>query len=317
LRFLLPKKSVGNLYYDRDLIVYARAIYLADQWKETDAAYRPLHTTYQTTHLRPRLRELFDTFAILDVWNFAQPEQCRFLSEKHNATGDRIPKAIHEKIEKELFDPQEFDTAALAHAASSASLARFVGELQEPSINGQPCIPWLGEVAARERVLRLCAAGRLAIDWRGLEMLQALPGENEDAAWLRLKGKLGSGKELEQTILLRPGATPHSGGAVPATVATVPPPGLAPVIQPGGTSPSNLFGGLATPTVPLLKPFGTLPKTPVNLLGEVEKWGISSAMNVTNVNLNVSQMTGAQLTELLKNLPDGMSYSLNLEKVAQ
>ncbi len=317
LRFLLPRKSAGNLYYDRDLIVYARAIYLANQWKDTDAAYRPLHSGYQTTHLRPRLRELFDTFAILDVWNFAQPEQCRFLTEKHNATGDRIPKAIHEKIEKELFDPQDFDSAALAHAASSASLAKFVGELQEPTINGQPCIPWLGEVAAKERVLRLCAAGRLAIDWRGLEMLQALPGETEDAAWLRLKGKLGSGKELEQTILLRPGATPHSGGAIPPPVVTVTPPGPPPVVQPVDMPPTNLFGGIVTPTVPVLKPFGTLPKTPLNLLGEVEKWGISPATNVTNVNLNVSQMTGAQLTELLKKLPDSVSYSLNLERVAQ
>ena len=58
-------------------------------------------------------------------------------------------------------------------------------------------------------------------------------------------------------------------------------------------------------------------ETPVNLLGDVEKWGISPATNVTNVNLNVSQMTGAQLTELLKKLPDGASYSLTLEKAAQ
>jgi hypothetical protein len=317
LRFLLPKKAAGNLYYDRDLIVYARAIHLANQWKDTDAAYRPLHSTYQTTHLRPRLRELFDTFAILDVWNFAQPEQCRFLTEKHNATGDKIPKAIHEKIEKELFDPQDFETAALAHAVSSSSLAKFIGELQEPTINGKPCIPWLGEVAAKERVLRLCAAGKLAIDWRGLEMLQALPGESEDGAWLRLKGKLGSGKELEQTILLRPGATPQSGGAVPPPVVTVTEPGPPPVVQPGDTLPTNLFGGGVTLPVPMLKPFGTLPKTPVNLLGEVEKWGISPATNVTNVNLNVSQMTGAQLTDLLKKLPDGVTYSLNLEKGAQ
>lgn len=317
LRFLLQKKAAGNLYYDRDLIVYARAVYLADQWKDTDAAYRPLYTTYQTTHLRPRLRELFDTFAILDVWNFAQPEQCRFLIEKHNATGDKIPKAIHEKIEKELFDPQDFETAALAHAASSSSLAKFIGELQEPTINGKPCIPWLGEVAAKERVLRLCAAGKLAIDWRGLEMLQALPGETEDAAWLRLKGKLGSGKELEQTILLTPGATPQSGGTVPPLVVSVTPSATPPVIPPGDTLPTNLFGGIVTPSVPALKPFGTPPKTPVNLLGEVEKWGISPATNVTNVNLNVSQMTGAQLTDLLKKLPDGVTYSLNLEKGAQ
>jgi hypothetical protein len=55
----------------------------------------------------------------------------------------------------------------------------------------------------------------------------------------------------------------------------------------------------------------------VNLLGEVEKWGISATTSVTNININISQMTGAQLTELLKKLPDGVTYSLNLEKETQ
>lgn len=318
LRFLLPKKTAGNLFYDRDLLVYSRAVNLANQWKETDPAYRPLHQTYQQTHLRPRLRELFDAFAILDTWNFAQPDQCRFLIEKHNATGDKIPKAIHEKIEKELFDPQEFEIVALAHAAGSSSMAKFIGELQEPSINNKPCIPWLGEVAAKERALRLCAAGKIAINSRGLEMLQALPGESEDSAWMRLKGKVGSGKELEQTILLTPGATPQSGGTVPPAVAPTTATPATPTVSPSsGPAPGNPFGPPPTPPSPSLKTYGTPPKSPVNLLGEVEKWGISAGTNLSSVNINVSKMTGAQLNDLLKKLPDGVTYSLNLEKETQ
>jgi len=315
LRFLLPKKSSGNIYFDRDLIVYARAVHLANQWKETDPAYRPLHTTYQNTHLRPRLKDLFDTFAVLDVWNFAQPEQCRFHIEKHNATGDKIPKAINTKIENELFIAEDFEEAALAHATASASLAKFIGELQEPGINGKHCIPWLGDVTAKEKVLRLCAAGKLALNLR-FELLQAQPGESEDTAWTRIRGKLGSGKELEQTFLLTPGATPQSGGAAPhPTVIPVTAP-VTPSVLPTGDLPPNPFGSSEStpPPAPTFRPYGTPPKTPVNLLGEVEKWGIGAATNVTNVNINVLQMTGAQLTELLKKLPDGVTYSLNLEK---
>ncbi len=316
LRFLLPKKTSANIYFDRDLIVYARAVYLANQWKDTDPAFRPLCTTYQNSHLRPRLKDLFDTFAILDVWNFAQPAQCRFLIEKHNAIGDKIPKAIDEKIVNELFIAEDFEAAALAHATASSSLAKLMGDLQEPSIDGKHCIPWLGEVATKEKVLHLCADGKLSINLRGLELLQAQPGEPEDAAWMRIKGKLGSGKELEQTILQVPGAYPQSGGTLPFQLtpttqqpATVPP-------EPGVVPPSKIFGDNSLPT-PTLKPFGTPAKTPVNLLGEVEKWGISAATNVTNVNINVSQMTGAQLTDLLKKLPDGAMFSLSLEKQTQ
>ncbi len=319
LRFLLPKKPAGIVFLDRDLTIYTRAVHLADQWKATDPAYAPLFTTYQNSHLRPRLRDLFDTFAILDVWSFAQPDQCRFLLEKHGATGDKIPKAIHEKVEKELFIAEDFEAAALTHAANNASLASFIAELQEPAISGKHCIPWLGEVAAKERVLRLCAAGKLAINLRGMELLQAQPGETEDAAWIRIKGKLGSGKELEQTILMLPGAANQSGGAVPPppTSTAVPPTTPPPFTLTGGVAPNPFTTIPPAPAGPTLKPFGTPPKTPVNLLGEVEKWGISAATNVSNVNLNVSQMTGAQLNELLKKLPDGVTYSLNLEKETQ
>ena len=154
---------------------------------------------------------------------------------------------------------------------------------------------------------------------RGLELLQAQPGEPEDAAWLRIKGKLGSGKELEQTILQLPGAYPQSGGTLPFQLT---PPTQQPPTQPsvpGVVPPPNIFGGNTLPSTPTLKPFGTPPKTPVNLLGEVEKWGISAATSVNNVNINinVSQMTGAQLIDLLQKLPDGVAYSLNLEKETQ
>ena len=64
-------------------------------------------------------------------------------------------------------------------------------------------------------------------------------------------------------------------------------------------------------------PTGTPPKTPVNLPGEVEKWGMQPATIVSNVNLNVSQMTGAQLKALLSKLPDGVTYALNLDKEKQ
>lgn len=318
LRFLLPKATVSNVYFDRDLIVYARAVYLANQWKETDPAYRPLHSTHQNSHLRPKLKDLFDTFAILDIWNFTQPDQCEFLNEKHNATGDSIPQAVDERISTELFAPEDFEAAALLHATSSSPLSKFISDLQEPSIDGKHCIPWLGEVATKEKVLRLCAYGKIAINLRGLELLQAQPGESSESAWMRIRGKLGSGKELEQTILMLPGASPQSGGTLPLPLppATTPTP-TTPPSAPPTTTPPNPFGGNTPQPIPVNDSFGTPPKSPVNLLGEVEKWGISAATTVSNININVSQMTGAQLIEMLKKLPDGITYALNLEKVKQ
>ena len=315
IRFLLPKKASTNIYFDRDLIVYARAVFLANQWKDTDPAFRPLLNSYQNSHLRPRLKDVFETFALLDIWNFAEPQQCRFLIEKHNALGDKIPKAVDEKIASELFIAEDFEDAVLAHAIASSSVAKLLSDLQEPSIEGKHCIPWLGEVATKEHILHLCAAGKVSLNLRGLELLQALPGETEDAAWTRVKGKLGSGKELEQTILQLPGAHPQSGGTLPLSTS------IQPTQQPMTTQPipgvvqqPNIFGVTSLPIAQTTQTFATSPKTPLNLLGEIERWGISAATSVANINMCVSKMTGAQLMDLLHKLPDGVTYSLNLEK---
>ena len=209
------RRHPGNIYFNRDLIVYARAVYLANQWMDTDAAYRPLHHTYQISHLRPPLNDLFDTFAILDIWNFAQPDQCHFLIEKHNAIGDKIPKAIQTKKSKMNYSFRKTSRRSPWRTLSaSSSLAKFIGELQEPTIDGKHCIPWLGEVATKEKVLRLCAAGKLAINLRGLELLQAQPGE------LKMRrGCASRASSVPARSLSKPSfdawCNPQSGGTLP------------------------------------------------------------------------------------------------------
>ena len=49
-------------------------------------------------------------------------------------------------------------------------------------------------------------------------------------------------------------------------------------------------------------------------MGKVETWGISTGTQLENMNLKIGKLTGAQLQELLKKLPDGMQYELDVEK---
>src|SRR5690606_33130078 len=63
----------------------------------------------------------------------------------------------------------------------------------------------------KEKIERLCAKGKVAIDLRGSQYLQAQQGEDENTAWSRVRGKLGTGKHLEETKLLLPQAVPQSG----------------------------------------------------------------------------------------------------------
>ena len=57
--------------------------------------------------------------------------------------------------------------------------------------------------------------GKIAINIRGLEFLQAKPGEDPRSAYNRMKAKIPSGKHLEETWILLPDAVPAAGGYKP------------------------------------------------------------------------------------------------------
>ncbi len=327
IRFLLLQKGNPNIYYDRELLVLARAVYLAMQWKKSDAVYIDLQKKFQG-ELSTKLKSRFDRFAILEEWNFADPSKCRFEERSHGAQGDKIPETVDAIIKQDVFIPEEFEEYVELFAENAESVGKLLKDLQEPRPGGKPCIPWLGEVEVKERVVRMCARGQIAINVRGLEMLQARPDESADDAWHRMKGKLGTGKHLDETTLHKPDAVAVSGGKIIVTGTqtgtgttsggtavgggtTVV--GEGPATTGGTTGDGNLFGGGGSSTV-TRTPHTASPTSGLNLLGQVESWGIGPATAVANVSLKIPKMTGAQLQKLIKDLPDGLTYGLDLEK---
>ena len=260
------------------------------------------------------------------------PSQCRFSIEALKKQGAQIPEAIEEGLVNDLFVPEDFADLVLETAAANSSVGKLLGELQEPRPGGKDCIPWLGETLMKERILRLCAQGKIAINLRGLEHLQTHPGEDEDTAWRRLRPKLSvTGRQLHEVFLMEPAAVSSTGGITPPgpqptgdTGGDPPDGGTTPTPKPddtehqtdGQTTPggAGIFGGGA-PGGP--KPWVTLsnpPTSPLNLIGKLENWGIGPATPVAAVSIKLSAATGAQLKELLKKLPDGMTFELSLEK---
>jgi hypothetical protein len=332
VRFLLPRAGTTNIFYDRDLLVLARAEMKAQEWSAQSPEYRKLQTKYQN-ELRDILKKRFDRFAVLHRWSFADPKKCEFHVEALKEQGAKVPEAIEQALVNDLFVPEDFEELILEAAADNASIGKLLRELQEPRPSGQDCIPWLGETAMKERILRMCARGKVAINLRGMEYLQAQAGEDEDTAWKRLRAKLAfTGRQLDEIFLLPPSAVPSTGGATPPAPA----PGTPSVggLFEGDSAPTPLSPGVASdkPADPLppAQPCGGIfgdgtgnglrttlsnPATsPLNLIGKLEGWGIGPATPVKEVTLKVSSATGAQLKELLKRLPDGMTFELSLDK---
>ena len=329
-RFLLPQDGSTNIFADRDLVILARCVFLAEQWKAQNPEYSRLQTKYQR-ELRDILKARFDRFAIISNWNFQEPKNCQFYVESHKAEGTKIPDAIDKQISENLFIPEDFRDFILAAAPNNESVGKLLKELKEPRPGGKDCIPWLGETLVKERIIRICAAGLIAINLRGMETLQVKDGESEDAAWRRMRGRLGTGKHLDETHVELPHNIPATGGTTnPANgqQPTIFTPGGVPTGQPtdgtgtptptggeggaaptGGTQPGGIFGGGGS-FVSL-----NIPATSaLNLLGKIETHGITPGSQLKSLNLRVDKLTGAQLQDIIKKLPDGMTYELGVDK---
>jgi hypothetical protein len=154
-----------------------------------------------------------------------------------------------------------------------------------------------------------------------------------------MKGELGTGKHLDETTIHKPDAVVTSGGKIPVTTTQTGTTTGGPTVGGGslfgtgigtgnsatgtpdttttgggGTGVVNLFGG--TGATPVRTQHSAPPTSGLNLLGQVETWGIGPAASVSNIALKIPKMTGAQLQKLLKELPDGVTYGLDLEKEA-
>ena len=154
-----------------------------------------------------------------------------------------------------------------------------------------------------------------------------------------MRSKLSyTGRQLDEIRLLEPSAVPTTGGTTtppPLTGGaggaggsasdlfgggtTVPPPNTGGATPPGGFSPPPTGGGIfddgaagggSKPRIALSNP----PTSALNLIGKVEGWGIGPATQVAEVMIKVSAASGAQLKEILKKLPDGLTFELSLEK---
>lgn len=334
VRFLLPRKGsdgASAIYQDKELILAARAASLAKGWAKDEPAYKTLSTEFLGA-LKARIAERFDRFVILSVWNHEDPAKCVFSIEAHGAKGDKIPAAIQEKIKQNLFVDEDFDELVVSFAEKNLSMAKLLAELREPRGGGNDCIPWLGEAEAKDSVLAVCAAGQITIHARGLSSLQTVPGESIEIALRRMKRDFNvTGKQLEDTTLSMPGSAPSSSGqppVAPSTGGSGGLPGIAPIPgnsgQPpanGDAPPQNPFGdppaaggGTGTPA-PVFTKLTSDPTSGLNLLSRVvDTWHVGPATTLRNVSIRVDKLTGAQLQQLIKDLPVGLSYGLAADK---
>ncbi len=323
VRFLLPRTGSKNALQDRELLVLARASLKAHDWSGQNPEYRKLHTKYQS-ELRELLKKRFDRFAILQRFNFAEPRHSVFSIEQLQKQGAQIPAAIEEAMFNDLFVPEDFEKLVMAAASEGATLGKLLRDLREPRPSGTDCVPWLGETVMKEKLLRICARGKIAINVRGMEYVQTQPGEDEDVAWKRIRPKLPyTGRQLDEINIILPSAASTTGGTAPNTGIAGPDSegniagdgSNTQPVSPANGSAGSIFNPQGAGDANRVRtPLSNPATSALNLIGRIENWGIGPATKVAEVNIKVSTATGAQLKEILRKLPDGLTFELNLEK---
>jgi hypothetical protein len=333
VRFLLPVDGEQNIYDDRDLILTARCAMLSKEWGAAETQYDTLHRRRFQPELVTKLKERFNRYAILHVWDFQNPTQCTFHVEAHKATGGAIPAAVEKHIRDNFFAPEDFEAFIVAAAGRGDSMREVLTLLRGEPLSGQAALPYLGQADVLEDVIAIAARDKIALNVGGTWYCRD-GGESESAALQRLRQKaFKTGQDLYLIRLGLPNQVGSGGVAAPPTGAAPPaqPPapggGPPPVAPPGGSgaappAPAPLVPGLTpppaqpgaappAPAAPIIrKSLGA--KTGINLLGDLETWGFPDKQQVTQAQLTVDGVSIKELRDLCTRLPPKIRAELQI-----
>ena len=128
--------------------------------------YTGLHTRYEGD-LKKKLRERFDRYSILGVWDFQSPENCTFHVENHEKTAGDIPAGVEDHVRDNFFTPEDFEQVVVDAASRNDTMRQLLALLRETSLPGKEAIPYLGESAVYDQVLRLASRNKIALNVGG------------------------------------------------------------------------------------------------------------------------------------------------------
>ena len=195
-------------------------------------------------------------------------------------------------------------------------MSQLLRELQEPRPGGAPCLPWLGEANTKDKIVLLCAQGHITIDVCGRRRESVKEGELEGDALRRMRDVLSiSGRDLDETRLrpLQPepqtrGLESVEDGQHAVLLGRSAEVDIARGAEEGLEKTSDIF---AEPV--RWVPCFSEATSSLNLLLKTESWGIVRGTAVRECSLEIEDLTGDQLDQLLKILPDGLTYALRLK----
>jgi len=328
-RFLLPKFASKNIFEDDELKLIARCHYLTSIEWIRDPKYSALKGGFEK-QLRDLLNVRYDRFAILRTWDYQHPDLCRFDLERVEAKGKELPSAVEKKIHEDLFDPAEFEKRVFEYAKDSKRMDELLKDIIEPPPpNMGDAIPYLGESAIYEEVLKIAANGKLFVNVNGT-WIGRLPdhADKEQALKFIQTNAFRNRHEMHQVQLGLPSVV--GGTTVTEPRPTTPHESVIQPVRPKeeGTTPSNIStdGAVTSETgenSKIIRPKiietkrqitrrTEEPSIGINLLGTLEQWRVLPETTLDVARIEFKNVTVSQLRQILQHLPTSIRVSLEI-----
>ncbi len=316
VRFLLQNGD-KDIFSDKELMFTARCSYLCshEAWG-ADNAYKVLQQEFSKP-LEKELKDRFTHFAVLDRWDFDQPDNITFHVEQIDKTGIDAPDAVETIIEKNIFDLTVFNQMIETAANAGQNIGDVIDNCLEPTPG--EVLPYLGEKKLLTAIQELAANGKIAMNldstWHARKA-----GQSTDEARAFIRNKTTrSGGELRK-ILLGP-VSAAGGGAVVSPVPVPPPQPIPPPLPPQPTV--TITGGGTTQPVPLppIIPVEPTPKEKtlhadptngVTLVGNFEKWGLKPSSKLKTASIRLDGVTVQMLKSFIQRLPSTCKAALDI-----
>ncbi len=314
LRFVIPSK---NIFEDKEILLYARALHFADSWQEQDAEYERLKKLYQE-QLEKTLGNAFSKVVIVSQWDHQNPHNINFEHIEIDGQPSQMFSEIDQKIEHDYFSIDDFKVLVLDAVKSNnierQKLSNLRKIIEEPRPFPNAVIPWTRPSHIFDVIVDGVVNGQYAMQTNsGVIQLTSSKGPDQirrditPPQWNRwdslhvvetsgVSGGTGIPQTPEET------ETPIEGGGW----------------QPGEPAgPTTSGGGTSSGVSTIMRDLG-YEQAPLQILDSLERWGVTGETKLHDINLSFTSLSGEQLNKIIQSVDNEIPDSeINLKLIQE
>jgi hypothetical protein len=300
VRFVIPNK---NIFEDKAILLYARALYFSEQWKD-QPEYLRLKDFYEA-ELSKALSEAFKSVMLVERWDAQNFHNIQLGEIVIDQKSGQMFTAVDQLVEQNHFSIDDFnaliDDAVKSNHLERQKLSFLRSIIEEPRPFPNAVIPWTNPTHIFDVIMQGVLESKYAVQTNA-GVIQVSPARPPDQVRRDVPRPQWNRWDSIHVVPLQGGG--GTGIPFPSPTSGTPSIGGSPVSGPSPTNPMQ-------PEVAIGKIVRELGyrQSALQAIGELERWGINKSAKLHDVNIVFTQLSGEQLKKVLQvvdgAIPDG------------